>query len=144
MHAQSVISASGGKAVSGFGEINYVVGQMVYSKHVGTNNNYIIEGVQQPFEISTTLEVASFENSAVKLFAYPNPTSSFLILDTTNFTGTNLSFKIVDTLGKLIKSNNITTSKTKIEMMHLESAIYFLTIFNANNKIKTFKIKKNN
>ncbi len=141
LQAQQAILTSGGKATGGGGTASYSIGQMVYSTATGSNGS-VAQGVQQAFEISTTLGI---EDNLINLSfkAYPNPTTSVLTLKISNFNQNNMKYALFDIQGRLLIQQKIQQENTNISTENLAPAIYFLRIFNQNNLIKIFKIIKN-
>lgn len=141
-NAQQSTNASGGKASGSGGTATYSVGQVVYTIATGSNGS-LIQGVQQPFEISVVLGVEEAENVSLNLMAYPNPAKDRLTLKVGNQDGQNLSFLLFDLTGKLLHNAKVKSNETVINMQDYQSGIYFLKIFNTSKEIKTFKILKN-
>mgnify|MGYP000474435928 CR=1 FL=1 len=56
LHAQENAVTTGGEATGAGGTASYSVGQVVYTTNTGTNGS-VAQGVQQPFEISTTVGI---------------------------------------------------------------------------------------
>ena len=77
--SQEAIPASGGDASGVGGTLSYTVGQLVYTNNSG-NNGSVAQGVQQPYEISTTVGI-EITNISLDFIAYPNPTSSNIVLN---------------------------------------------------------------
>lgn len=141
--AQESSNASGGDALGNGGSVSYSIGQIVYHTNSGTNSISIAEGIQQPYEISIVTSIETVTNIDLKLLVYPNPTSDFLRLIIDKNQSDGLFYQLYDLNSKLLIDKKINSSKTNIEMAHLANAIYFLSVFQGNQKIKTFKIIKN-
>ena len=141
LQAQETVTATGGNASGSGGTVSYTIGQIVYSTNTGTSGS-VAEGVQQPYEISV---VTGIDLTAVSLIvsAYPNPTTDFLTLKVDNSDFSALSFDLYDINGKLLQSQKIEGSETRIEMSNLIVATYFVKVTKSNKEIKTFKIIKN-
>lgn len=140
-YSQESVVVSGGNATGTGGSSSYSVGQVVYTSLPGANN-YILQGVQQPYEI-ITLGNDEFKEINLEMTAYPNPTIDILNLVVVNDKLDNLSYNIFDINGKLVSRNSkITTSETKVSLQELNQGIYFLAIKENNKTIKTFKIIK--
>ena len=75
--------------------------------------------------------------------AYPNPTTDYLTLKVKNYESNNLSFKLFDINGKLLKTENLMGKETQIEMQNLNPGNYFLKITDNQKEIKVFTIIKN-
>lgn len=140
-YSQESVVVSGGNATGTGGSSSYSVGQVVYTSLPGANN-YILQGVQQPYEI-ITLGNDEFKEINLEMTAYPNPTIDILNLVVVNDKLDNLSYNIFDINGKPVSRNSkITTSETKVSLQELNQGIYFLAIKENNKTIKTFKIIK--
>lgn len=142
-YSQETTAASGGEA-SGNGTVSYSIGQIFFSNYTGSNNFSVSQGVQQPFEISITLDIPEFEDIKLTMVVYPNPTTDYLFLNAQKFSEFNLKYTLSDGVGKILSSQRLTEKTTKIKMDHLRSAVYFLNVSDSNrNLVKTFKIIKN-
>jgi hypothetical protein len=139
LHAQESANGSGGEATGTGGTASYSVGQVVYTTNTGTNGS-VAQGVQQPYEISTTVGV---NETAINLemSVYPNPTTNYLTLKTDD--NTNLSFQLYDMQGKIIESKIVNNNSTNISLEGQPKATYFLSAVKNNQIIKTFKVMKN-
>jgi hypothetical protein len=139
LHAQESPTATGGEATGAGGTASYSVGQVVYTTNTGTNGS-VTQGVQQPYEISTTVGLQE-TTIDLELSVYPNPTTNYLTLKTED--NANLSYQLYDLQGKIIESKKVTANSTTIVMEGLSKATYFLKVTNNKQGIKTFKIIKN-
>jgi len=142
LHAQESTTATGGVATGSGGTVAFSLGQVVYTTNTGTNGS-VAQGVQQPYEISTTLGIKETELN-ISLSIFPNPTAHNLTLQISDYNNEKLSYWLYDIQGKLLNIEKIVTQQTKIEMTSLPTATYFINVVNQQNKkIKTFKIIKN-
>ncbi|NQX98575.1 MAG: T9SS type A sorting domain-containing protein [Flavobacteriales bacterium] len=140
LSAQKETVASGGDATGIGGTSSYSVGQVVYTTDTGTNGS-VAKGVQQPYDISITTGVTETTIS-LTLSVYPNPTTNYLTLKIEE-AYKSASYQLIDLQGKVIKSNKVDGDETTIKMEGLPTSIYFLSISDNNQLIKTFKIIKN-
>lgn len=69
-----------------------LVVQVVYTTNTGTNGS-LAKGVQQPYEISTTVDINETSIN-LEMHVYPNPTTNYLTLDTDD--NANLSYQLYD------------------------------------------------
>lgn len=141
LQAQESPTASGGEATGTGGTANYSVGQVVSTTNTGTNGS-VAQGVQQPYEISTTVGVNETTIN-LELSVYPNPTTNYLQLKIEDFELSTLNFQLIDLQGKVIENKKVTATTSTINMETLPKAIYFLNISDNNQIVKTFKIIKN-
>lgn len=142
LHAQTSVNAAGGNSTGGGGTMSFSVGQVVYTTNAGTNGS-IIQGIQQPYEISVITAIEEAISISYSVTAYPNPTNDYLTLSIGEFDISNLSYQLYDVNGKLLQSKKITNKQTHIEMNNLVSATYFVKVTEGNKEVKTFKIIKN-
>ena len=141
IQAQETTLASGSKASGIDGEINYSIGQIVYSTNKDTNAS-ITQGTQQPFEISTLLGIEQISIN-LNVLVYPNPTTDFLTLDIEN-DFPDLSYILYDLQGKIIETKKIKSNSSRITTEKLSPSTYFLKVLKNRNTLKTFKIIKTN
>lgn len=142
LQAQQVVTTSGGNASGSGGSVSYSVGQVVYTKSIGTNGSSA-QGVQQPYEISAVTAIEAAKDISLIFSVYPNPTTDFLTLKVENYELENLSYWLYGVSGNLIETKKIIAVETQISMANLVSGTYFLKIATGNKEVKTFKIIKN-
>ena len=140
LHAQESSTAAGGRATGAGGTTSYSVGQVAYTTNTGTNGS-VAQGVQQPYEISTTVGIDETSIN-LELSVYPNPTTNYLTLKVDNFELSTLNFQLIDLQGKVIENKKVNANSTTITMETLPKATYFLTVTDNKNTVKTFKIIK--
>jgi hypothetical protein len=138
--SQEAIPASGGDASGSGGTLSFTVGQLGYSSNSGSNGS-VAEGVQQPYEISTTVGI-ELSNISLDFIAYPNPTINNIVLSIKDFNNEKLNYQLYDMSGKLLKSNKVNAINTTIDMSELPVSNYVLNINNDSSIIKSFKIIK--
>ena len=141
IHAQENAVATGGEATGTGGSSSYTVGQVVYTTNTGTNGS-VAQGLQQPYEISTTVGINE-TTIQLELSVYPNPTTNYLQLKVESEKLENLNFQLIDLQGKVIENKKVTATTSTINLESLRKATYFLTVTDNNQLIKTFKIIKN-
>jgi hypothetical protein len=139
--AQEAVVASGGDASGTGGSVSYTVGQVAYTTTSGTNGS-VATGVQQPYEISVPTALDNTEDILLKFTAYPNPASDILKLKTGERDFNNLTYKLFDMNGKLIKAGQLTGPETSVNMQSLAPSVYFIKVIQNDKEIKTFKIIK--
>ncbi len=144
LQAQEAIPATGGEASGSGGSASYTVGQVVYTTNVGTSGNFVVEGVQQPYEISVVAGIAEAKDINLSVSAYPNPTTDYLTIKVENYETANLQYMVFDINGKLLQTVKATGTETKIETSELVPANYFIKVLDSEKEIKVFKIIKTN
>ena len=141
LFGQEVVTTSGGEGSGSGGSVSYTVGQ-VTNKLLNNENHSVVEGVQQPYEISTETGV-ELADISVSMKTFPNPAKDILTLQINDFNIANLQYKLYRMDGKLIKSGQVKGIETNINMSKVTAAVYFLSVNKDGKTIKTFKIVKN-
>ena len=138
--AQQSPVSSGGDATGSGGSAAYSFGQVVYTVNTGSEG-YIIQGVQQPYEISVVLgnDVVDVD---LELAIYPNPTVNYLILKV-GALKKDASYNIVDINGHPLRSGKVNTQLSDIILNDFLPGTYMLNYLIAGKIIKTFKFIKN-
>jgi len=136
--AQSAFNAAGGDFENSDIKVSWSIGQTFYQA-----DENIIEGVQQPYEISTVID--SKQAISLNLVIYPNPTSDFLELriDDMNFDYKSSSYRVADISGKVLVAEKINDFITQISMGNYPKGVYLLEVIIGKDTVKSFKIVKN-
>ena len=142
LNAQETISASGGEASGDGGVVSYTIGQVVYCSLIGTNGNSIVQGVQQPFIIKEDSTNTNMDEIKLEAKVYPNPATSFLILNVSDISANNYKVFMYDLNGKMLKNMELKETETTIEMYDLVPSLYFLKVVKNEKEVKVFKIIK--
>lgn len=140
VRGQVTVPSAGGTGTGTGGSVTYTVGQVAFSTITGTNG-FIIQGVQQPFEISTVTGIQE-ENISLDYLVYPNPTSGMLRLIIGAPDPDNYRFQLFNLNGILLLNSKITDRDTEVSMEHLLPSIYFIRVLRGNVEVKLFKIVK--
>ncbi len=143
-YGQNATLSSGGTASGTGGTSDYSVGQVFYTSATGPNG-VSSQGVQQPYEVTTSV---GDELDHVKLVmkVYPNPTMSGLVLiidPNSNSSIKGMNLQVSDMNGKRLFSEKILKYETPINMESLVPSYYILNVYQASKLIKSFKILKN-
>ena len=141
LQAQETIPSSGGEATGAGGSSSYTVGQVVYTTNTA-NSGSLAQGVQQAYEISTSVGIEVTEIN-LELVAYPNPTNSLLTLNIGNYNNEKLIYQLYDIQGMLLDSKQLVNSSTTINAQKLSVGTYLLNVLDNNSLIKTFRIIRN-
>jgi hypothetical protein len=144
LHAQEVVSTSGGRAVGNGGFVDYTVGQITYTTNFSGTYS-VAQGVQQPYEIIIETDPRDALNLTLTCSAYPNPVADFLTLQVENYIDEKIEYTLYDAVGKLLTTGNVEKKKTVISMVGYISSTYTLKVIQQRNesmprKTKVFKI----
>ncbi len=141
INAQDAILSTGGDASGLLGSASYSVGQVVYTSNTGSAGSSS-QGVQQAY-IITVVGVDSIPHITVKWSVSPNPSSSYFNLNIGIPDLENISYRLYDVLGQILKEEKITSTETLIYIADFASGHYYLKVIDDNSDLKTFKIIKN-
>ncbi len=140
-NAQQTIPATGGNATGSGGSVTFTVGQMVWNMFPGSSGT-VLQGVQQPYEISVVTAIENTEFISLVCTVYPNPTRGLIKLIVESEDYKSLRFQLYDINGIVLQDEPVIADETEISMDNLFSSIYFLRIIRDNREIKVFKIIK--
>ena len=140
--AQDAMHAAGGDASGSGGSASYSIGQVFFNVHTSAEGS-VIEGVQQPYEISIVTGTDEADDIALNYRAYPNPTTGFLVLKVENSGEHNLQYQLVETNGSIILQDKITGNDCTVPMERYKAGTYYLNVISGDKKVMTFKIIKN-
>lgn len=143
LFAQSAVVPTGGTANGSGGTVTYTVGQIADQKVEG-GSRYIIEGVQQPYEIQV-VGINSYPGINLSAVVYPNPTANKVVLSIRDYEipSSGLTLQLYDLNGKHLKTMIIKDADTEIDFSGYAAATYQLRIVNDKQLLKTFKVVKN-
>jgi hypothetical protein len=141
VNGQETIPASGGIASGNGGTAAYTVGQLFFNVITGSTG-FIIQGVQQPYEISIVTAIENTADITLECLVYPNPTAGSIKLVIGSFEDDNMRFRLYNLNGVLLQNNKIEDKETAISMDDLLSGIYLLKVINDKMEVKVFKIIK--
>jgi hypothetical protein len=141
VQGQQTIPATGGNASGSGGSVSYTVGQILYSTFSGTNGT-VVQGVQQPYEISVVTAIRNTEDINLKCFVSPNPTAGItkLVFESPDYE--NMRFRLYDINGVLLQDKKVESRETEISLENLSSSVYLLKVIKNNLEVKVFKIVK--
>ncbi|MBW6502344.1 MAG: T9SS type A sorting domain-containing protein [Bacteroidales bacterium] len=139
--AQQTIPATGGNGMGSGGTVSFTVGQLVWHMFPGSIGT-VLQGVQQPYEISVVTSIENTEHISLVCTVYPNPTRGQLKLIVESEDYKSLRFQLYDINGTVQQDKQILDRETEITMDNLFSSVNFLRIIRNNKEIKVFKIIK--
>ena len=138
-YGQKNTVSSGADASGTGGTFSYSIGQIDYSNSISANE-YVSEGVQQPYELYTIANVTE-ENSIISAI-YPNPVDDYLTLEVKGVLQ-NSTVHVIDSKGKQTFVTSLTGIKTNLNLIDHNSGIYHLIIRQNNIDLESLKIIKN-
>ena len=143
LFGQSAVVPAGGTASGGGGSATYTVGQIA-DQRVESSGQYIIEGVQQPYEF-LTVGVDNYPGIKLEAVLFPNPTPDLINLRISNFEFPEhgLTAQLFDKNGRLLQVFTVQEPLTSMDLSAYPSASYQLRVMNEKRLLKTFQIVKN-
>ena len=139
--AQQSMNSSGSDAYGIGGSVAFSIGQVLYTMNEGPVGS-ILQGVQQPFEISVETGYYDITEQDLKITTYPNPSKDNLILKVESNNFEELYYILTDSRGVCLRNEQIIGEETKIELTSLPPSTYLLKIFKNKKEQKYFKIIK--
>lgn len=138
--SQSDIVPLGGTATGSGGSATYTIGQPAIQR-IQNGNTYIIEGVQQPYEIQT-VGVDDFPQIVLNAVVYPNPTDNIVQLKLNGYEipDGGLTARLYDGNGRLLQTVTVSDYLTAFGIGQYSSGSYLLDLLDGKRKLKTFKI----
>ena len=141
LHAQHVMLPEGGNASGSGGTVSYSMGQLTTEKSFGKNGT-VSPGIQQPYEIIVNTG-SDIQDIDLNIQVFPNPVSTYLILQFDPIKYDNLTYRLYDLQGKSLDIKKVSDSPTTVDMKGYIPSSYILKIYDGQNEIKSFKIIKN-
>lgn len=139
--AQSSFISAGDNISSLDGSVSYSMGQMFYQQTTGSS--YLIEGVQQPYEISVLTDVSEVETFDWKPEVFPNPVQDLLSIKLNCEDWQNVKITLQNTSGQVLADLYMGDLLSCINMSPFSPGVYFLHVQKSENQTKVFKIIKN-
>jgi len=89
-----------------------------------------------------TVDIQHPNNKQPPPLIFPNPCKNELILNFNSTPFVDMRYKIINTVGQIVKTGNFVNSSIKINTSELESGFYILQIQNSNSEIYAIKFIK--
>ncbi len=134
-----LLSTSGDRFNSTNYQLDWSIGECVTATHK-TDSYVITQGFHQDTYIITLVKDLA-KNTDISVF--PNPTSDMLTVRCDNCKNNSSILTVTDTQGKIIRQKIITSKDEHINLSGYADGIYFLSVKQQNELIKTFNIIKN-
>ena len=134
--AQEVVATQGDSYTNSSGSIDFTIGEVVINTGSDGSND-LTQGFHQTNWNFVSIEdhVPSYEATI-----FPNPTSDVLNIRTSTFE--NVTYTLYDALGKLVIQDKLSSVQTPIQVNQLAPGAYSLTLNNDAQKLKTFRLIK--
>lgn len=139
---QESFGVSGVNAAGTNGSASFSVGQFVYNTLTGITGT-VVQGVQQPYEISVVTAIEDGPESSLEYTVYPNPAKGHLKFKAGTDSYEDLKIKLIDFRGVVLHEMKPESAETIISLEGYPPAVYFLKIYRNNNEVKVFRIIKN-
>lgn len=139
IHAQQVISSTGGNGSNGAGSMSYTLGELVIDTQT-SGSNALTQGFHQPK--LTITAISELPGPSFSITAFPNPASDLVTLKAEKGETEKLGYALLDFQGKLLFKGNLLNGEVQIPFSTLPAATYILKIVKEGKDIKTMKIVK--
>lgn len=140
--AQSGTHAAGLEATGSGGKVSASVGQL-FTQSPTSPSAYMIEGVQQPYEIMVYTSNETLIASGQTIIVFPNPFTDDLTLKIGQAAAGEWKYVLSDMKGKILQRGAVSADETPVNAGLLPPGAYLLNILNKNSSLRTFKVIKN-
>ena len=140
--SSELISASGDSYTSTSYQLDWSIGELQTMAYIGTTSTLTQGFHQGTYEISTHLENPLWNYNII---AYPNPTTDFIKVEWNNISlngGHGSVLVLTDINGKVLQNAKILSPLQSFDFSNYATGMYFITISQNNQIIKSFKIIK--
>ncbi len=119
-------------------QLDWSIGEGITATH--SAGDYVItQGLHQGSYVITSVEDLALD---INISVYPNPTTDLINLTSfQNLTG--LAVIVTNINGKILQQTEVINKVEQLNFSNYENGIYFLTVKQKNQLIKSFKIIKN-
>lgn len=139
IHAQQVISSTGGTISNGSNTLSFTLGELVIDTRT-SGSTTITQGFHQTK--LTITAVSELPGLSFSINAFPNPTSDFVTFKTAKVDNEKLSYALFDLQGKLLLKGELLNGEAQVPFASLPAATYIIKITKEGKDVKTMKIVK--
>jgi hypothetical protein len=136
---QQVITTAGNDDTDGKTKISWTVGELATETY--SNSNLIVIQGQQQSNITITA-IDQLDDLSFVIQVFPNPVSDLIKLSIEDNNLLDMSYKLFDISGRVIRQQMLYNSVTEIYLTELSSSIYLLKVYKDNIELKLFEIIK--
>ncbi len=122
-------------------QIDWSVGELLTETYAGPEN-LLTQGFHQGNYTITA--ISEMGNLQLKITAFPNPATDFVILSIESQNLEGLGYLLTDVNGKILQDSQILTKQQQIDLEGIATGAYFLNVRSGKKALKTFKIIKSN
>lgn len=138
--AQEAFVATGDDLTTGFGTVNYSVGQLIV-KSDSTKNGSMRHGIQIPIELFK-IPVGIDEISEIQAEAFPNPTFDHVkIIIPEKYHGP-FTVTLMDIKGGILEKHQMNSNEMLLSLMQHSLGTYTIVISQQSKTISSFSIIK--
>ena len=121
-------------------QLDWSMGECVTATHSG--GSYVItQGFHQNTYVVMTVENLRAD---INMSVFPNPTTDLVTIDFPSSEGYgNVKISVTDFSGKVLQTENFAGDIEQINFLNYAVGVYFISVLENNQLIKSFKIIKN-
>ena len=136
------LNISGGTTKNKSGSLSFTVGQVYHEVSTVREQGSIESTIQRAVEniIEPDVEI---ENDNESIIVHPNPFTDHFVLKFTDGQYDLSNYSLFDLEGRLLLSDKIDKSQTRVNIGFLSSGLYILKVIKQNSITKSLKILKN-
>lgn len=132
-----VYAANGTHYSNATGQLSFTIGEPLTSTYSGASYT-VTQGFHQPERNNSGID----DETDFAFTVFPNPSQDFITISTTNKGLDHFTIDLVNNLGELVRSQNISGNNQKIDLSTFAAGTYHLRINYLTNKTNSFTIIK--
>ena len=138
--SQEAIVGTGGDGTSSEGSFSFSVGQLIVNRVNPGSNLWGDEAITLNHGVQQYFIPNCLTNTNTQITASPNPSRGLVNVNLTNWDEVDVSLSISESSGRTIMNKILVSKKSVLELSHLSSGVYFLTIRNTCGAFTSFKL----
>ena len=120
-------------------QLDWSIGECITATH--SAGDYVFtQGFHQNSYVVTSVEDLRAD---IQMSVYPNPTTDFITIDLLSSAGHSNVITVTDLNGKVLQQAEVTNETEQLNFSDYANGVYFLSVTENNQLIKSFKIIKN-
>ena len=138
--AQQSIVSTGSTMISDQGSFSFSVGQILTSQDLSSSTSMFGESIILSHGVQQVFLQSCSENEKVKILATPNPSEGQFTINLINWDEKEINLNVYDALGRNVFVGNIDNDQTRLNLSHLSSGVYIMSLGYHCGYISAFKL----
>ncbi len=136
-----LVSSSGNSFNNTTYQLDWSIGECITASH-DAGNYEITQGFHQDrYVIITAIE--NLHNNEINISVFPNPTTDLISLKVQCSKRESIKYTLTDISGKVLQTEKVKSDIEQLNFSTYTNGVYFLSVRQENQLVKSFKIIKN-